>query len=117
MLLYAVHCFAQRGSNKVDKKCGNKAVDKIRKQTANQGDQQVRLNRGFVFFAQCLHICHGVGGCTHTKAAHAGRDHRGVIVTAHYAEHNKVGKYKHQQRLASQQDQQRQGQLGQLPQL
>ena len=41
---YAVHCFAQRGSNKVDKKCGNKAVDKIRKQTADQGDQQVCLN-------------------------------------------------------------------------
>ncbi len=44
MLFHAVHCFALRGSNKVDKKCGNKAVDKIRKQTADQGDQQVCLN-------------------------------------------------------------------------
>ena len=64
MLFHAVHCFAQRGSNKVDKKCGNKAVDKIRKQTADQ-DQQVCLNPR-VYFRTGPDIGHS-WGCAHAK--------------------------------------------------
>ena len=60
------------------------AVDKIRKHTANNRHQQIRLNRGHKFIRQGLHISHSVWRCAHPKAAGAGGQHSGVIIPAHH---------------------------------
>ena len=42
-------------------------LQKVRKQTAHQRDQQIRLDRGRIFIADGLHVGHSVGRCAHAK--------------------------------------------------
>ena len=95
----------------------HKFTEEVRKQTAYQRDQQIRLDRRGILFAQGLHVGHGVGRRAHAKAADARCNDRSVIVAAHDVENHKVGEQENQQRLARQQDDERQCQRGQLPQL
>ena len=104
-------------SDQVDEECDDDAVQEIGKQAAHDGHQNEGLNRGGKLLGHGLHIGHGVGGSTHAEATAAGSQDGGVIGTAHDVEHHEVGVGGHQDRLTGQQNDQRTGHLGQLPQL
>ena len=89
--------------DKVDKEGDDQTVEEVRKQTAYQRDQQIRLDRRSILFAQGLHVGHGVGRRAHAKPADARCNDRSVIVAAHDVENHKVGEQENQQRLARQQ--------------
>ena len=104
-------------SDKVDKYRNDQTVQEVRKQAAHQRDQQICLDGRCIPVAHSLHIGHGIGSSTHAEAAQTRNDDRRIVVPSHHVirHHNDI--HDHEQRLPCQQDDQRQRQLCQLPDL
>ena len=90
---------------KVDKNSDRQAVDEVCEKAAHQRHQKVSLDGGRIFFTEHLHVCHGVGRRSHSKATDSGRKNGSVVIASHDTEYDKVRVDKEQHGLTSQKHQ------------
>lgn len=101
----------------VNEEGDDQAVQEICKKASDDWNEQKCLDGHDVLVAEGLHVGHGVRCGAHSEAADAGNDNCGVVVFSEDAEGHDVGIEDHEDGLCKQQDDHRQGQRGELPDL
>ena len=95
----------------------NDHIGNIDEERADQGNDDERLVARPVALGDSRHISHG-GGCrAHRETTETGRHHRRFIVFAHESEYDEDNKDSGHQYLSAENQYQRPGETGKLPQL